>query len=190
VISGTPTAAGTSNVSISATNSGGTGSATLVLTINASGGGRKIAFSNQGFESDESQTPSGWSTWANTVANEAADYVDAWEPRSGSRHLSHWLPSGTYQVYTYRTLTGLTNSTYTVRAWTKSTGGQTGANMTVKNCGGAQLTSTIPASESTYTERVISGVQVTNGQLEVGFWSNTSADGQWIAVDDVSVTRN
>jgi PKD repeat protein len=35
VISGTPTAAGTSNVTISATNAGGTGSATLVLTINA-----------------------------------------------------------------------------------------------------------------------------------------------------------
>jgi len=33
VISGTPTAAGTSNVTISATNSNGTGSATLVLTI-------------------------------------------------------------------------------------------------------------------------------------------------------------
>jgi hypothetical protein len=34
VISGTPTAAGTSNVNISATNAGGTGSATLVVTIN------------------------------------------------------------------------------------------------------------------------------------------------------------
>jgi hypothetical protein len=33
VISGTPTAAGTSNVTISATNDGGTGSATLTLTI-------------------------------------------------------------------------------------------------------------------------------------------------------------
>ena len=34
VISGTPTTAGTSNVTISATNAGGTGSATLVITIN------------------------------------------------------------------------------------------------------------------------------------------------------------
>src|SRR6185436_6147890 len=33
VISGTPTTAGTSNVTISATNSGGTGIATLVLTV-------------------------------------------------------------------------------------------------------------------------------------------------------------
>src|SRR5207237_5439319 len=34
VISGTPTTAGTYSVTISATNSGGTGSATLTLTIN------------------------------------------------------------------------------------------------------------------------------------------------------------
>src|SRR5204862_171628 len=35
VISGTPTAAGTSNVTLSATNTGGTGTATLTLTIAA-----------------------------------------------------------------------------------------------------------------------------------------------------------
>src|SRR5206468_1150297 len=36
VISGTPTSSGTTNVTISATNSAGTGSATLVITINNS----------------------------------------------------------------------------------------------------------------------------------------------------------
>jgi endoglucanase len=38
LISGTPTASGTSNVIISATNTSGTGSATLVLTVNAAAG--------------------------------------------------------------------------------------------------------------------------------------------------------
>ena len=38
-ISGTPTVAGTSNVSISATNNSGTGTATLVITVSPSGGG-------------------------------------------------------------------------------------------------------------------------------------------------------
>ncbi len=38
-ISGTPTAAGTSNVLISATNGSGTGTATLVITVSPSGGG-------------------------------------------------------------------------------------------------------------------------------------------------------
>jgi hypothetical protein len=38
-ITGTPTTAGTSNVSISATNGSGTGTATLVITVSPSGGG-------------------------------------------------------------------------------------------------------------------------------------------------------
>jgi hypothetical protein len=38
-ITGTPTVAGTSNVSISATNGSGTGTATLVITVSPSGGG-------------------------------------------------------------------------------------------------------------------------------------------------------
>lgn len=42
VISGTPSAAGISNVSISATNAGGTGSATLVLTVNAASSGAPV----------------------------------------------------------------------------------------------------------------------------------------------------
>lgn len=148
-----------------------------------------IPMTNAGFESDESSTPLGWSTWANTVANEAADYAEAWEPRSGARHLSHYIGNGTYQVYTYRTVTGLTNGTYTVRSWTKSTGGQTGVNMSAKNYGGSPVFTPIPTSVSTYTERVLSGIAVTNGQIEIGFWSNASASEQWIAVDDVSLSR-
>jgi hypothetical protein len=42
VISGTPSANGTSNVALSATNAGGTGSATLVLTINSSSGSSTV----------------------------------------------------------------------------------------------------------------------------------------------------
>jgi hypothetical protein len=43
IISGTPTAAGSSNVTISATNAGGTGSATLVITIAAQPGTLHVA---------------------------------------------------------------------------------------------------------------------------------------------------
>ncbi|MGH8046494.1 MAG: glycosyl hydrolase, partial [Chthoniobacterales bacterium] len=42
-ITGTPTASGTTNTTISATNAGGTGSATLVFTISAAGGDTNIA---------------------------------------------------------------------------------------------------------------------------------------------------
>jgi len=42
VISGTPTTAGTSSVTISATNAGGTGSATLVITVSTAGTGPNV----------------------------------------------------------------------------------------------------------------------------------------------------
>jgi hypothetical protein len=48
VISGTPTAAGSSSVTISATNSAGTGSATLALTIAASGGSTTVSLFGPG----------------------------------------------------------------------------------------------------------------------------------------------
>jgi hypothetical protein len=43
LISGTPTASGTTNTGISATNAGGTGSATLVITIASSGSDTNLA---------------------------------------------------------------------------------------------------------------------------------------------------
>src|SRR5207253_239799 len=44
VISGTPTAAGTSSVTLSATNAGGTGTATLALTVTSNAAGPNLGF--------------------------------------------------------------------------------------------------------------------------------------------------
>jgi hypothetical protein len=66
VISGTPTTAGTFNTTISATNSGGTGSATLVFTIASSGGGGGSAGLTR-----EYWTGIGGSTIANLTSNAA-----------------------------------------------------------------------------------------------------------------------
>lgn len=48
-VSGTPTAAGTTTVSLGATNSAGTGTATLTITITASGGGATTDLLNEDF---------------------------------------------------------------------------------------------------------------------------------------------
>jgi hypothetical protein len=154
------------------------------------GGDTAITLSNAGFESDQSQTPAGWLSSATNSAHLDADYAEAWMPRSGTSHLSHWLGNSPYQVYTYRTVTGLTNGTYTVKAWTMSSGGLTSAKMIAKNYGGSEVFTSIPTG-GTYTERSISNISVTNGQLELGFYSDSpgGAD-QWIAVDDVTLTRN
>lgn len=70
LVSGTPTAAGTTNATLTATNASGTGSATLGITINAAGGGiLKTVFSeNMG-------SPSGTTTIAaNTFQNSSLSF--------------------------------------------------------------------------------------------------------------------
>ncbi len=147
--------------------------------------GTNITLVNPGFENGMT----GWSTWANSVANEAADYQEDGTSNSGSFHLAHWMPDNAYQVYTYQIVTGLTNGSYTVRAWIRNSGGQTTTNVSAKNYGGSLLFTVLPVSPSAYQEVVVSGIQVSNGQLEIGFWSDASAGGQWIEADDVTLVR-
>ncbi|HEX8373323.1 MAG TPA: putative Ig domain-containing protein [Chthoniobacterales bacterium] len=146
-----------------------------------------IPLSNGGFESDQSQTPAGW---LSSGTHQTADYAESWSPRTGSNVLSHWLGNDPYQVYTYRTVTGLANGTYTVKAWTMRSGTMNSAKMTAKGSNGTEVFTSIPVG-GTYTERVISNIGVTNGQLELGFYSDSPGGGdQWITVDDVTLTKN
>jgi subtilisin-like proprotein convertase family protein len=64
-ITGTPTAAGTSNVSLSASNSGGTGSANLTITI-ASGGGATVNIFSENMGSPSSTTAINLNTFQNS----------------------------------------------------------------------------------------------------------------------------
>ncbi|TAG09387.1 MAG: hypothetical protein EAZ42_07145, partial [Verrucomicrobia bacterium] len=185
VISGRPTASGTSNVGITASNGNGTGSSTLVLSVT----GTNITITNNGFETDTSQTPSTWLTWANTTANEAGDFSETANPRLGSRNLRHGDLSGAYQLYTYQVITGLTNGTYTLRGWSRSSGGQTSVNIGAKSFGAATALSTPITASTSYVERVVSNIQVTNGQIDLGIWSNASAGTQWLTIDDITLTR-
>jgi arabinogalactan endo-1,4-beta-galactosidase len=157
-----------------------------------SSGNTDIPLSNAGFESDsgQEQAPAGWLSSATNSAHLAADYSEVWSARTGTRHLSHYFGNTPYQVRTYRTITGLATGTYTLKAWTMSNGPLTSAKMTAKGSNGTEVFTSIPVGD-TYTERVISNISVTNGQLELGFESNSpgGAD-QWITVDDVSLIKN
>lgn len=92
VISGTPTATGTSNITIGATNSGGTGSATLVLTVNAaSGGGTALVYESFNYTAGTGALAGktggtgwggAWSSTANNIASPGSTYT------SGSQSLS------------------------------------------------------------------------------------------------------
>jgi len=128
--------------------------------------------SNAGFESGLA----GWNTWSQGGTVSTATTL----PNSGTSHLVH-SSTAPYMAYTAQTLTGLPNGSYTVKAWVRGTAGH---QLYVKNFGGSQVSATTVAS-SAYTQLVISNINVTNGQAEIGFWTNTSGTG-WLNVDDMT----
>jgi arabinogalactan endo-1,4-beta-galactosidase len=141
---------------------------------------------NPGFETGgATQTPSGWTTWANT-GNADADKTEA-GGHSGALKLTHWK-STAYQVSTYQIKTGLATGTYTLRAWVMRGTGQTNCQLYAKNFGGTEKNITLPVT-STWSQISITGINVTNGQCEIGLYSNAGA-GQWCNMDDVEFFRN
>ncbi|RSK33885.1 glycosyl hydrolase 53 family protein [Hymenobacter metallilatus] len=140
---------------------------------------------NPGFEADgaATQTPAGWTSWASTAANYAADYTET-NGQASTYRLTHWL-AGAYQVSTYQLITGLPSGTYTLRAWVMNGGGQTACQLYAKNFGGTEKNLSLPVA-ATWTQVQIPGIQVTNGQCEIGLWSNANA-GNWCSLDNVEL---
>ncbi|GAA1805323.1 glycosyl hydrolase 53 family protein [Luedemannella flava] len=139
---------------------------------------------NPGFDSNgASQTPTGWSE-SGTVAASKSEYGG----RNGGYHLAHWA-SAAYTVETTQTLTGLTAGTYTMTAWTRSSGGQGASYISLRNCGSSEVMVYIPTSTSSWTQ--ISGsINVTSaGNCTVVIRSRANAN-NWINVDDVTFTRS
>lgn len=140
---------------------------------------------NPGFESNLGQDPTGWLTWSDN-GGESANYSEAYTPYSGNNHLSHYKDETPFNMYTYQTRTGLTNGYYTLKAWVKSSGGFTAAQMEAKEFGGTQMNVSIPTT-STYQQITITNINVTNGQCTIGFWTDTGSANnyEWIQVDEV-----
>lgn len=150
-----------------------------------------VQVTNAGFDAGgPAQTPSGWNTWPGSSGTHAdADFVEA-DGFTGTSRLTHFK-SVPYEVFTSQTLTGLPNGTYTVTAWAMSSGGQSATFLSAKNygAGAPERKADLPSRGFPRWERVvISGVPVTNGQLEVGMYSNAGA-GQWSSLDGVTVWR-
>ncbi|RZK24663.1 MAG: T9SS type A sorting domain-containing protein [Hymenobacter sp.] len=180
-LSWTPTAAGTYALTAKATDNAGasTTSPALALTVTSSS-----TVVNPGFELDNAAVgaPTGWLT-SGPDAN--ADYSEAYAgAHSGTYHGTHWRTSA-YQVYTYQTLSGLANGTYQFSAWVKSSGGQPLAQLRAQNYGGPLLTTSVANATGSWVQVSISGIAVTNGQCEIGFYSQGQAN-QWFYFDDVT----
>lgn len=85
--------------------------------------------------------------------------------------------------------TGLPNGTYTLEAWVKSSGGQNVCNIYAKNYGGSELDYSVKTAISSWTQITINNIDVTNGQCEVGLYSDSPAN-DWVQLDNVTLTRN
>ncbi|MBC6988075.1 glycosyl hydrolase 53 family protein [Hymenobacter sp. BT491] len=136
---------------------------------------------NSGFEYDgiALQTPTGWATRATTDSD--ADKTEG-GGHTGTYRLTHYKATA-YQVSTYQLRTGLANGTYTLKAWVQNGGGQKTCQLYASDFGGAEKAVALPVT-ATWTQIQITGIQVTNGQCEIGLLSEGNA-GNYCSIDDI-----
>jgi hypothetical protein len=137
---------------------------------------------NSGFEDDatHSRTPS---FWISTIDSEA-DYAEPSNARTGNQKLVH-REGEPYRVTTYQTVGNLEPGLYTLKAWVKSSGGQSVCRMEAKNYGNTTKTINIPASSS-FVQVMIDDIAVTSGKCTVAFHSQAPGN-TWAVIDDVEL---
>lgn len=140
---------------------------------------------NPGFEADGgyTNTPSGWNTWYSGSTPSYAIKTEESYAYSGDYKLTFWNDAA-YSCSVYQTITGLEDGTYTLSAWVMSNGSQNTCQMYVKNYGGSEMTQAIPLSDINFNKVTIDNIQVTNGQCEIGFYTDANA-GDWCNIDQV-----
>jgi len=143
--------------------------------------GVPLNLANLGFESNGAPAgdPLGWVTTGNT----AADAVISYDANSGVFCLQH-TNSADYQVENSLLITNLLNGYYRLNAFTKSSGGQKACYIAAKD----KLTS-LPPIPANWTETVVRGINVTNGQCQIRIHSDAST-GNWCRVDSITLTRD
>lgn len=140
---------------------------------------------NHNFELDgATQAPSYWERWSRT-----GDYspIKVENPGYNSEFkLTHWSDVD-YEVSTYQQVESLENGIYSLSAWILNSGGQKNATMYAKIQNGIEWYVDLPTANE-WTKVTIHNIEVTNGFLEVGFWSNAYAN-NWINVDNVQLYK-
>jgi hypothetical protein len=146
------------------------------------------SFDAEGFDT---KTPTGWNVWEGDSSGKQiasrSSYTEAYGgSNSGARHGTHYK-STAYQVYTYQTVTGLADGSYTLRAYARRKGNQTHSFLEAAGCGSPKKTVTIPVGSS-YQLIEIKDVEVTNGTCRIGFWTVAGAR-EYSYFDDVSFVK-
>jgi arabinogalactan endo-1,4-beta-galactosidase len=120
-----------------------------------------------------------WQSSGNTAANSLL----SGNAFSGSLYLqqSNSVP---YQVQTYQLVTNLPNGYYKLTAMVKNGGGQNACYIS----GNGRMTS-LPVS-SQWTNTIVRGINVTNGQCLVSIYSDDGTGGNWCNVDLVQLIKD
>ncbi|MFD5115048.1 glycosyl hydrolase 53 family protein [Streptomyces sp. NPDC058391] len=141
---------------------------------------------NAGFETDGTgtSTPAGWSTRSAASQGNASFTENG--GHSGSLRLTHWSASA-YRTQTYQRLSGLTDGTYTLSVWVRSSGGQNSAYIALRDCGSADRRTDLPPTPDGEWIRVVTSVKVRGGSCTLSLNSDAHA-GQWANFDDIGFT--
>ncbi|MBC3920388.1 family 43 glycosylhydrolase [Undibacterium sp. CY18W] len=142
---------------------------------------------NPSFEADRvgQNVLAGWSNWSNLSG------VDPNSNVAGG-HSGRWAMTqsytAAYSASMYQNVT-LPNGTYTLKAWVRSSGGQSIARIYVKNFGSAEIDYSINTSIANWTQISIPNIVVSNGTAQVGVYSVANAN-NWVRVDDFTLIKN
>ena len=176
---GLVTGTGVGSTTITATTSDAR-TATCTVSVQDFANINKLVNGNFDTNTTATQTPTGWTEWG-SVANAQ---TSASAPHSPAYKGIQW-GSTNFEAAVSQTLTGLANGNYTMKAWVRSSGGQTYATMYAKGYGGADQNYSVATSIPNWTQVQINNIKVTNNTIEVGFYQLTGSANKWLDYDDV-----
>ncbi|WP_431088831.1 glycoside hydrolase family 53 protein [Paenibacillus sp. 8b26] len=125
-------------------------------------------------------------TWQ--VSGDKSSSQQATSGYSGQHSLQHANSRKDYQVRTEQILTGLENGYYTLTGWTKNSGGQRAAYLYAKGADKSESRTALPVS-SQWIKVTVRGVQVNDGKMTVGIYSDAKA-GNWLNLDFVELVHD
>lgn len=106
--------------------------------------------------------------------------------RTGNWCAQQWSDSAYKATLTQDVI--LPNGNYTMKTWVKSTGGQNSALIYVRGAGDDKIVN-VNKKMSDWTEVTIDNINVTNGTVQIGIYSDANA-GNWLMADDFTLIGN
>ena len=137
---------------------------------------------NPSFEADRvSQTTlAGWKASGTGNSNKNSAHIGNWSAQQWS--------DKSYKATLSQDVT-VPDGTYTLKAWVRSSGGQNQSYIYIKDYGGVDRQIALNKKIDSWQEVSLTGIQITNGKIQVGIYSDANP-GNWVFVDDFSLVGN